>query len=272
VRFGPDASRYLLAGSGQPVAQPFHLRVLWPWVCRDQISRWRFLWGFSWFLLAGGMFAFARAGGNSEIVSVASVGLLLGLPGVLGPTVVRPVGVDLPTMALNVWAAAAFLSGWWWAGILILALASLGKETSPLWVALWVWSPVPLLLLMVPAIVHLLNRPEMDPVTNHPALRRVHDHPIRSAFEHRKGRWRDAWLMVAPWGVCLAALYAPTWQLVAVLVVAYAQLLVATDTVRIYTVAAAPVMAVAAAQTIPTSWLLFAVIFHVVWWRRPEFV
>jgi hypothetical protein len=78
--------------------------------------------------------------------------------------------------------------------------------------------------------------------------------------------------MVAPWGVCLAALYAPTWQLVAVLVVAYAQLLVATDTVRIYTVAAAPVMAVAAAQTIPTSWLLFAVIFHVVWWRRPEFV
>lgn len=269
---GPDASRYLLAGAGRPVARPFHLRVLWPWLCRDQLQRWQLLWYLSWPTLGAGMYAYARAGDNSEIVSVASVGLLLALPGVFGPKVVRPVGVDLPTMALAVWSAAAFTIGWWPLGLVLLAVASLGKEQAPVWVALWVWSFWPLLLLAVPLLVGLVRRSELDPVTAHPALRRVYDHPFLTSLEHHQGRWRDAWLMVAPWGVCLAALISPTWQLTVVLLVAYGQLLLATDTVRLYTVVAAPVMALAAAQTIPTEWLLFALTLHVFWWRKPELV
>jgi len=50
---------------------------------------------------------------------------------------------------------------------------------------------------------------------------------------------------------------------------AYAQLIVATDTVRLYQVAAGPVVALVAAQTISVQWLLPAVVFAGVWWREP---
>ncbi len=78
--------------------------------------------------------------------------------------------------------------------------------------------------------------------------------------------------MVAPWGVCLAALYYPSWQTVVVLVLAYAQLLVATDTVRLYQTAAGPTVALAAATIIPTQWLPLALALHVCWWNNPKVV
>jgi hypothetical protein len=40
--------------------------------------------------------------------------------------------------------------------------------------------------------------------------------------------------------------------------------------VRLIHHAAGPVMAVAAAQTIPVEWLLLACVVHVAWWRTPE--
>jgi hypothetical protein len=58
--------------------------------------------------------------------------------------------------------------------------------------------------------------------------------------------------------------------MVAVLALAYAQLLIATDSVRLYQHAAGPVLAVAAAQVVPVAWLPLAVVVHVVWWQTPE--
>jgi hypothetical protein len=60
------------------------------------------------------------------------------------------------------------------------------------------------------------------------------------------------------------------WRLLVVLGVAYAQLLVATDTVRLVHHVAGPAMAVAAAHVIPVEWLLLAVVVHVAWWFAPE--
>lgn len=77
--------------------------------------------------------------------------------------------------------------------------------------------------------------------------------------------------MVAPWGACLLALHGtPTWPIVAVIVVAYLQLLVATDTVRLLHHAAGPPLAAAAAVTIPVAWLPLACIAHVAWWYKIE--
>ena len=87
---------------------------------------------------------------------------------------------------------------------------------------------------------------------------------------HVLAQWRDGWMMVAPWGVCLVALYDPAPELLVLLALAYAQLFIATDTVRLYQHAAGPLMAYTAASIIPTEWLLAAVAVHVVWWRRPE--
>jgi hypothetical protein len=156
--------------------------------------------------------------------------------------------------------------------IAVTVLAATMKETSPVWVALWCWSPWPLLALAAPALAAVVRRPQMDEVTAHPNLRRVHDHPVRSAIEHRHGRWRDAWLMVAPWGATLAALVAPDRQTIATLAVAHGQLLVATDTVRLLATTAGPVVALAAAETYPAAWLPLVVVAHVAWWRQPELI
>ena len=268
VRLGPDAARYWLAGQGKRVAAPFNLRWLLPAVCRNEVRRWWIVWFASWPLLAAGAVFWAHAMGADWWAALAAAAFLVALPGVWGPVSVRPVGVDLPAMALSIWAAGFWVHGWWGPALVALALATYVKEVSPIWVALWAWALWPLAALVIPLVTWFVIRPQLDEVTkSNPTLLRVHEHPIRSSLEHHRGQWRNAWFMVAPWGVCLAALYRPSVQVIVALLFAYGLLLVVTDTVRIYQSAAGPVMALAAAQTIPPQWLLLAVVVHVVWWR-----
>jgi hypothetical protein len=269
---GPDSARYLIAGEGLPVARPFHLRWLLPAVCRDRPSRWRAVWLASWPIAAFGCAWWAAGMVDGWQVPLAAAALLVALPGVWGPSVARPIGVDMPALAVGLIAAALWVHGLDVPAVIVAALAATMKETSPVWVALWCWSPWPLLALAAPAIAAIVRRPAIDEVTAHPNLIRVHDHPVRSAMEHRRGRWRDAWTMVAPWGATLAALVAPDRQTIATLAVAHAQLLVATDTVRLLATTAGPVMALAAAETYPAAWLPLIVAAHAVWWRKPELV
>lgn len=270
MRFGPDAARYLYAGQGHRVARPFNLRVLLPWVCRDDVKRWRAVWLASWIVAAGGVFWWASDMGAAR--AAAAVALCLALPGVLGPPVVRPVGVDLPALAVSVVAVAAVHHGWWPLGVALILVAASIKESSPVFAAVWAWHPILLVGLVVPLVVSLVRRPELDVLTKQPMLREVHDHPVRTALREHRHVWRDGWIMVGGWGVCLAALYAPSWPVVVVLVVAYAQLLVATDTVRLIHTAAGPALAVAAAAVIPSEWLLLACVVHVVWWWKQELI
>lgn len=211
----------------------------------------------------------AHGRGASWGVSAAAAALLLALPGVLGPQVARPVGVDLPALTLGLVAAACFANHQPLAGVAVVLLAANVRETVPVAVALWCWSPLPLVGLVVPAVVTLVRKPDLDAVTAQPVLRHVYDHPVRSAFEHHRGAWRDAWQMVAPWGATLASLLALTPQLVVTVVVAHLQLLVATDNVRLTQTLAGPVVALAAAEVFPPQWLPLVVVVHAVWWRPP---
>lgn len=262
---GPDAARYLHVARGGAVPHPFHLRRLLPAVCGTDMHRWWLVWGLSWPVLAASMFAWQSAHGW-QIAAAAAV-LLLALPGILGPSAVIPVGVDLPATALAL-AGVAVMPHSLPVGIVLVALAAGCKETAPVFAALWAWSLWPLLALVVPAVLAVACTPGPDPLGG--KFQQIADHPFRTAIEARLGRWRDGWLLVAPWGVCLVALYAPSWPLVAVLAVAYLQLLVATDTVRLVQHAAGPALAAAAAHLIPIPWLVPAVVVHVVWWGKPE--
>lgn len=267
VTLGPDAARYWIAAQGRPVARPFHLRWLLPAACGTSLRRWWSVWALSWPVLGVGTFALAADLGWQRATFAAVV--TLGLPGVWGPKVVRPVGVDLPSMALAAVSAAAAVHGWLWLAVAAAGIAAMIKESAPVWAALWAWSAWPLLALVVLAIPLSMARPAIDEVTAKPDLRRIHDHPIRTAIDYRRGYWRSGWVMVAPWGACLAALIAPTWQLVVVLVVAHLQLLVATDTVRLVHAAAGPAAAIAAAQVFPPSWLPLVAVLHVFWfWEQ----
>lgn len=265
---GPDAARYIALAEGRSVSRPFHLRRWLPWVCGASAGRWWAVWLASWPMAALGFMVWRRAEGDTWTVTLAGVVLLLALPGILGPAAVIPVGVDLPATAYTLLGVGSAAQGWWPLAAVNLALAAGIKETAPVFAALWLWSPWPLLALVVPLAVGLVNKPGPDPLG--PKFDAIAAHPIRSSLAAHHGRWRDGWLMVAPWGACLAALYAPTWQLVAALAVAYGVLLVATDTVRLYQHAAGPVMAATAAQVVPVKFLPLALVAHLVWWRTPE--
>jgi len=270
VRLGPDSARYILAAQGHRVARPFNLRWLLPAVCGDDPRMWNATWWLSWPVAAAGMAWWGFESGLVWQQFVAAPVLLLSLSGVMGPHVVRPVGVDLPAMAVSIVAVAALQAGWWPLALALILVAAAIKETSPVFAAVWAWHPVLLVGLVVPAVVGLLNRSELDEVTRQPVLKRVHDHPIRSSLEHHAGKWRDP-RMVVQWGGCLAALYRPSWQVGAVIAVAYAQLIVATDTYRLIHTAAGPLLALVAVQVVPVPWLALLCAVSLVWWLRPEF-
>lgn len=265
---GPDAARYLYAGAGVGVPRPYHLRWLVPKLCGNHARRWWIVWAASWLVLAGSMIWWQTAAGMSWRPALAAAALLLGLPGVLGPKVSIPVQVDLPATALTVLGCALSVAVDPLAGVPVFVLAACVRETSPVWAALWLWSLWPLIAVVAVAVAawRIKTGPEMlgD------KFQAYTDHPIRTAFEHHAGRWRDAWLMVAPWGICLLGLYDADWRLIVLLAIAYSQILIAADTVRLIHHAAGPPMAIAAATVIPVEWMVLAVVVHFVWWFQPE--
>jgi hypothetical protein len=268
---GPDAFRYLTLGAGKPVSRPFHLRWLLPYFCTTSHRAWWTVFLASWPIAAVGVGGWRVTVGDSWSAALAGAALLLALPGILGPRAVIPVGVDLPSTAvalLGVWVFELGHPTQVVAGVLIIGISAAIKESTPVFAALWLWSPLPLIALFVPVCRALLVKPGADPLGER--FEHIAAHPVRAALDAHTGRWRDAWVMVAPWGVCLAALVGADWRLLVALGVAYAQLLVATDSVRLYQHAAGPVMAATAASVIPTQYLVLAVALHVVWWRKPE--
>jgi len=270
-RLGPDAHRYLLAGDGQPVTRPFHLRWLLPWVCGTNLRSWWTIYLASWVWLACGMAWWAWRSDLEPAQVILAVGLLLGLPGILGPKVSIPVQVDLPATAITVLAVPAVTSDQPVAVLCGLVLVLIGanvRETVPIVTALLAWSWLPLIGLIVPLIVWIVRTPA--PSSGIPEWDRILEHPVATSLEYHAGRWRDARLMILPWGVCLVGLYQADWRLILIVVIAYAQLLIATDTVRLYQHTAGPALALAAAAIIPTPWVPLALAAHWFWLTTPE--
>jgi len=268
---GPDAARYLAAGEGVPVSRPFHLRWLLPWLCGARTGLWWAVWLASWPVMVGAMVAWRIELGDGWRVAVAAAVVLAGLPGILGPSCVVPVGVDLPATAVTlvgVWLMAMGQPGQVAAGVLVVAFAAMVKESAPVFAALWAWSLWPLVALVVVAVRWWRVKPGPDPLG--PRFQAIADHPVREALTAHRYVWRDGRAMVAPWGVCVVALVAPSAQVLVALAVAYGLLLVATDTVRIVQHAAGPVMAAAACAQVPVEWLPLMCVVGFVWFWQVE--
>lgn len=273
VRLGPDSARYMLAGTGEHVARPFNLRWLLPTLCRNSAPRWWAVWFASWVITGAGMVWWGFEAGLVWQQYLAAPVLVLALAGVWAPSVCRPVSVDLPAMAVSIVAVAALQAGWWPLAVALILVAASIKETSPVFAALWAWHPILLVGLLAPIVVSFFRKPALDEITGtamNGVLKHVHDHPVRSAWEHHAGKWRDP-RMVTQWGGCLAALYRPSWHVAAVVAAAYGQLVVATDTYRLVHTAAGPLLALVAVQVVPLPWLAVACVVSCVWWLSPEF-
>lgn len=233
----PDGRRYLAMGAGRRVCLPFHLRWLVPFVCRESYARWRVV---SLVSLAAVAVLVAVFVGTPWAAAVVA------LPG-LDFNRRHPVLVDAPGLALALLAAVLWPVAPW-AAVAVACVAGMVRESAPVWAAVFAWSVWPLLGL-VPVVLRWSMRQGEDPCGYGAVLRR----PLRSALEAHRGRWLDPAVMVAPWGGLLVAAGNLSPRVAVALAVGYGQLLVATDSVRLYQWAA-PVVAVAAFGAVPPAW------------------
>lgn len=261
MRLTPDGQRYLDMAAGVAQPMPFHLRWALPWLFGHNAWAWIIASRGAVLLIALEVAALAGLHGATGTQAALAAGLFLGLPSVAflwsAPVLVDAVGL---VMALGVpLVAQAF--GWEWAVVPLIVGAAVWEKV-PVWAALFAWSPWPLIGLALPALRRLLWKPGAT-ASNDP-LRETLEKPLATGLAWHRGKWRDPFVMLLPWGACLAALAEPGGWL-AVAAIGYGQLLVATDSVRLYQ-NAAPVVCIAAAFAIPQEWAVAVLVAH---WFHP---
>jgi hypothetical protein len=212
-----DGTRYL-AMTHQRVARPFHLRWLMPAICGTDLAAWTILSRLAVVALAP--LAWIYTGSPWAAACIF-------LPGVWFSWR-HPVTVDGPAMFVTL-AAACLWPVCWPLALALCFVAACVKETAPIWVAVFAWTPVPLIALAAVAARALLVPAGTDPTPFADLLA----HPFASARAAHRERFTFAEL-VAPWGGLLLGLAALDARAVAALALGYGQLLVATDTTRLY--------------------------------------
>lgn len=255
IQMSADGERYLVMGSGRRVAAPFHLRWLIPYLLGTQKEWYRNL-NYACVPVVS-LLAW------SYTHSWAAIFIPLGLTGVIYlNTVLLPVLIDLPAMTVTLAAAVCSQHHWWYLMIPLVLLAGMIKETSPVFCALWAWSFLPLVGLLSPAL-RALQKPGPDPLANAPGLAHLAlTNPLRASWQaHQLDIHQMSKKYLLPWGILLIGIGRPTWQVALVIVAAYGQCFVATDTVRLYQWAW-PVLAAVTFSTIPRTWWFLLVILH----------
>lgn len=261
MNISPDGIRYWAMAGGERVCRPFHLRWLVPAIAGQNPAAWvLWTWVFAG-MAACGTAALALTNEASGAQAGVAGLLFLGLPSVRF-ALSRPVLVDMPTAAFAVWAAVAF-EAHPHAGIVLALLAGCVNERAPIFAALFAWNPL-LLAGLLPVAVRWFQRQGPDPVQDK-TCREVVEHPFLAGRSFHRNQWRNPLVMVLPWGGCLLALANVDWQVAVVLAVAYAQLLVATDSGRLYQ-QAAPLVCVTAVTVCPPALLPALVVAH---WFNP---
>lgn len=252
----PDGVRYLHAARGDPVPAPFNLRWLIPRLCGQHVGRWRAAAIVGVALTAGSVAWMApnwRAG-------VAAAALLLGLPSTRF-NLTFPVLVDAPALGLATLSAALAYHHLWLPAILIAVVAGMVKETAPVFAAAFAFNPLLLVGLAAPLVRRLVAGEGPDVLDAKNAW--ILAHPFKAAYQfHSEQITQLDPILAAPWGACLVAAAHPSWHLALVVGLAYTQLCVATDTVRLYQWAA-PTVCLAAVAAVPPVWWLVLILVTV---------
>ncbi|MFI9251129.1 hypothetical protein [Streptomyces sp. NPDC053069] len=261
LALSPDGRRYLIKGSGRPVAMPFAVRWALPALCRDSPLRWRVCTDVHLVAVPVLMYLWLGPYASDERLRVVGALLVCGLPGLWRIHIRWPVSVDATALAWALGSALLVRNGQLVPGVLAAVFAGLVKETSPVFAACFAWSPLPLAGLLAPAVVKCFARVGPDPMGQPDVLA----NPFLASRLYHVGRWFDPRLMAAPWGICLLAFGVTDRDLLVMLAVtaavAYGQIVIATDTVRLYQWAAPPVIA-ATITVVPSRWAYAALAAH----------
>ena len=216
-----DSWRYLALAKGEGAPKPYHYRWLWPKVLGEDRKKW------------------ARVSTASAVGMVPAMWWLTGNPasglfvftlhGVWDMARRHPVLTDAPSMLAAIVAAAATKHRRWEIAVAASLVAGAGRETAPVFAALYAWHPLPLVGLISPLIRE--RQPEGPDITDdfsHDCVVR----PVGAAYQARQGQAKDWRLWVAPWGGLLAGGRGDA-RTALTLLAAYAQTLVAVDTTRL---------------------------------------
>jgi len=136
----------------------------------------------------------------------------------------------------------------------LVALGALGgaiTERTPVWMGLVSWRPEPLYLGL--CVVLVMWKWTKSVAREGP--------PALKVGRAQSMRWTDGARLLLPWGAGLAALLFEHWTMrdVAIVVVAYGQMLTAWDTVRMFQWSA-PIVLPKAVAIIPARWMPMAVV------------
>lgn len=254
----PDGARYVALARGERLSRPFHFRWLIPTLCGESPKRWQVMQRASLLGMLPAAVWFGGIGWQGLFVAA----FVVGCAGVWRFGWTWPVLVDAPAMLLALLAAASLRQSHAYPlivlSVLCALLAGATKETSPVFAALWCWSPIPLIGLLAPA-VRMLWKQGSDVLDDE--NRWILDHPFKASRKYHAGFPPAAWVL--PWGVGVVALAHVSWPLALTLAAAYAQCAIATDTVRLYQWAW-PVVALGVVGVVPVVWLLPLAVVHAV--------
>lgn len=257
----PDGRRYLAMAAGRPAPFPFALRWLLPALCSTSLRRWRWCTALHLGALPPLVAYWLWAEGTAAVVCVAGGLMVCGLPGVWRLYLRWPVLVDPAAMAWALASAVFAQHRLWLPAVGAALIAGSMKESAPLFAACYAWHPAALVGLVAPLVRAATTRWGDDVEGDDWIL----DHPILASRREHKGRWFAPGLMLAPWGMCLLAPVAGVplaWPILAVTAaLAYGQVLVAVNTVRLYQWAFAPAIA-ATVAVVPERLVLAALALH----------
>lgn len=255
MKMARDSYRYLALAHRERVHPPFNRRVLFPILFGKDEKVWQ-LWTRISIIalpLLVALYVFQSLGSWQSALFAAF--LMAGMPSMVYWWE-TPVLVDAPALCFAV--GAALLP--WPYNLIVAAIGGLGRETVPIFAALYTLNPI-LLLGLIPVGIMAIVAPKGEDLLNRDEWLK---HPIETAQKFKKGTWRSAKHFIYPWGAGLAALFYPSWQLGLTALIAYSQLFVATDYVRLY-VWAAPVVLLQVGHIDPV-YMIPLIIIH---WFNP---
>lgn len=246
-----DTMRYSAMAEGRRVMIPWCLRKCIPWLVGHDKRLWRSWTMIHLVLLSIALMDYLSYHGATQFQIFFGIFLLMGLPGIMRFNVEYPWLVDIPAIAWALVATNATLTGqpWW-----LIACASLMaggmKETAPLLAALFAWSPIPLLGLLTPLVLWFISPKVTDDIVFGANYR------PNKWFKQGNGELLNMAITILPWGIALPlALMHPTWQLGIALLFAYAQIVIASDRMRLYQ-QVFPVVILCAVQVPIVPWLI----------------
>lgn len=248
----PDSAYYLAAAGGERVPIPFAYRWYLPTLLGAVHNRWRVVTFLSIAVQGAALAVYAQ-----DLRAVILVGLL---PALWRFSLRHPILVDAPAMAAALCGAAVWTvcPHDWPTIVLIVTMAFLSggmRETAPIWMAVYCWSPWPLIGVLGILPGALLAR-KVDPGQDNLWI----VHPVESALKARRRHWLAWQMVVVPWGVLLPlAVWHSTPRVWLALALGHLPWLATSDWNRI-AAWAAPVLAVAALSWQSDLWPLLLLI------------